>query len=87
LTEHYEQVRAAVLARNGGVGPRWGQAVLLSRGIVAWMQAMGPALGSLRPLAVAPAAAAEALPALVRQDLIGLMGEIVLNLARKNQTS
>lgn len=85
MTEHYEQVRAAVLARNG-VGPRWGQAVLLSRGIVAWMQAMGPALGSLWPLAVAPAAAAEALPALVRQDLIGLMGEIVLNLAQKNQT-
>ena len=75
-----------MLARDGGGASRWGQAVLLGRGIAAGMAAVGQWLVPVRPLPAAPSPLPELLPALIRQDLIHLMSEVVLALAQKNQT-
>jgi hypothetical protein len=85
LIEHYEKVREAVLGRDSSCGSRWGQALLASRGVAAWMQAAGQWLTPLLPLPPASSAAAASMPALVRQDLVRLMGEVVLSVAQKSQ--
>src|SRR5690348_1913423 len=41
LTEHYERLRAYVLAQDGSSGLRWGQGALMARGMAAWMQVAG----------------------------------------------
>jgi len=83
LIEHYEKVRQAVLGRQSCGSPRWGQAVLVSRGVAAWMQAAGQLLAPLSPLPAATTATGTTLPSLVRQDLVHLMGEVVLTVAEK----
>ena len=83
MIEHYENVREAVLGRNSGGGSPWGQALLANRGVAAWMQAAGQWLTPLLPLPPASSVAAASMPALVRQDLVQLMGEVVLTVAEK----
>jgi hypothetical protein len=66
---------------------RWGQAVLLGRGLAAWMQAVGQVLAPLRPRMLAPSPVAPPLPPLpplVRQDLLHLMSQAVWAVAQKN---
>ena len=87
LIEHYEKVRQAVLGRDSGCSSRWGQAVLVSRGVAAWMQTAGQLLAPLSPLPAATAATGAALPSVVREDLVHLMGEVVLTIAQKAPVS
>jgi len=85
LTAHYEKVREAVLVRDSSGSSRWGQALLVNRGVVAWMQAAGQLLAPLSPLLATTTATVTgaSLPSLVRQDLVHLMGEVVLTVAQK----
>jgi len=85
LIEHYEKVRAAVLGPNANCGSRWGQALLASRRVAAWMQAAVQWLAPRSPLPVPPTATGATLPLLVRQDLVQLLGEVVLTVAQKAQ--
>jgi len=87
LIEHYEKVREAVLVRDCGGSSRWGQALLVNRGVVAWMQVAGQLLAPLSPLPAATTATVTGatLPSLVRQDLVQLMGEVVLTVAEKSE--
>jgi hypothetical protein len=87
LIEHYEKVREAVLGRDSSCGSRWSQALLASRGVAAWMQAAGQLLAPLSPLPAAAPASGAALPSVVREDLVHLMGEVVLTVAQKAQVS
>jgi hypothetical protein len=78
LSEHYEMLRAYVLGRNGS-GPRLGQAVLMARGLAAWMEIVGELV---RPVRSAPSgeAVSVSVPLLVQSDVIQLMGEAVMTL-------
>jgi len=48
LTEHYEMLRAYVLAQNGSSGVRLGQGALMTRGMAAWMQVAVELIPSVR---------------------------------------
>jgi hypothetical protein len=85
LIEHYEKVREAVLVRDSSGSSRWGQALLVSRGVAAWLQAAGQLLAPLSPLPTAATLTGTTLPSLIRQDLVHLMGEVVLTVAQKAQ--
>jgi len=87
LIEHYEKVRQAVLGREASASSRWGQAVLVNRGVAAWMQAAGQLLAPLSPLPAAARVTEATLPSLVRQGLVHLMGEVVLSIAEKAPVS
>jgi hypothetical protein len=76
LSEHYETLRAYVLARNGS-GPRLGQGVLMARGMAAWIEVVGELI---RPVRSAPSGEAVSIPLLVQSDVIQLMGEAVMTL-------
>lgn len=80
LTEHYETLRAYVLARNGSSGLRLGQGALMTRGMAAWMQVAGELIPAVRS---APWSSGEAasVPQLVQEEVIQLMGEAVMTLA------
>ena len=86
MIEHYEKVRAAALGRDAGSDSRWGQAVLLRRGVAAWMGTVGHWLAPLLPLASAPPASAPTLPAVLRQPLVELMGQVVLAVAENSKS-
>jgi hypothetical protein len=83
LVEHYERLRQQVLSRNLSSGSRLGQAVLVSRGIVAWMQAVSQTLGSILPAPSTVPLEPISVPDLLHEDLVHLMGEVVLTLARQ----
>ena len=82
LTEYYERLRQEVLGRNPGGNSRLGQAVLVHRGVAAWMHALGPCLTPIT--AASPPKVPEASPAVpgsVHEELVRLLGEAVLTLA------
>jgi hypothetical protein len=83
LIEYYEKIREAVFVHDCSGSSRWGQALLVNRGVVAWMQAAGQLLASLSPLLTTATVTGATLPSLVRQDLVHLMGEVVLTVAQK----
>ena len=85
MTEHYEKIREAVLGRNPGGSSRWGQAVLVNRGVAAWMQAVGQWLVPLLPLPSAASAVAATVSPQVRQDLVHVLSEAVLTVAQNTQ--
>jgi hypothetical protein len=81
LAEHYETLRACVLARDDPSGLRYGQGALMARGMAAWMQVAGelvPFVHSDRALS----SEAARLPQLVQAEVIHLMGEAVMSLVR-----
>lgn len=78
LVAYYEKVREQALGRNSGGGLRWGQAVLVNRGIVAWMQATGPWLAPLMGVSPTEPAAPSTVPPMVHRDLVQLLSELVL---------
>jgi hypothetical protein len=82
LTEHYERLRASVLAQADSSAVHLGQGVLRARGVATWIQAVG----ELIPLARSEPAPVEAeanVPPLVQSELIQLMGAAVLNLVNR----
>lgn len=83
LVEHYERLRQQVLSRNLSSGSRLGQVVLVSRGIVAWMQAVSQSPGSILPAPSTVPLEPINVPDLLHEDLVRLIGEVVLALARR----
>jgi hypothetical protein len=81
LTQHYEVLRAYVLARVAASAARLGQGALMARGMAAWMKVAAELAGPT------PAPAATRQPVVVpppAQDaLIQLMGEVVMTLIRR----
>lgn len=87
MTQYYEQLRQEVLDRHPSGNSRLGQAVLVHRGVIAWMQAVGPCLSPLtaEPLPKPP----ESLPAVpgsMHGELIRLLSEAVLTMARTHHS-
>lgn len=81
LTEHYEKLRASVLAQDGCSALRLGQGAVMARGITAWMQVVGELMPPARS---APWPRAEAnIPVLMQNEVIQLMREAVLNLVNR----
>ena len=76
LVEHYEKIREQVLGRSGG--PRWGQVLLVDRGVAAWLRAVGEFVAPVLPAPAEPPAAPASISTCVHDDLIRLMGEAVL---------
>jgi hypothetical protein len=79
LTEHYETLRAYVLARNGSSGQRLGQGALMARGMAAWIHVAGELIPAVRSAPVFSREAAS-VPQLVQDEVIQLMGEVVMTL-------
>jgi hypothetical protein len=82
MTEHYEKVRAAFLDRDSGGGSRWGQALLLTRGVAAWMRTVGQWLAPQLPPPPKTPVLAPTLPWKLRQPLVELMGQVILTVAK-----
>jgi hypothetical protein len=78
LSEHYETLRAYVLAQNGS-GPRLGQGVLMARGMAAWIAVVGELIPPVRS-APSPSGEAVSVPLLLQNDVIQLIGEAVMTL-------
>jgi len=87
LIEHYEKIREVVLGRSLGGSSRWGQAVLVNRGVAAWMQAVGPWVAPLRPPPSAASVGTATVPPLVRQDLVHILSEAVLTVAQSTKVA
>jgi len=58
--------------------------VLVSRGVVAWMGVVSQYLGSILPTPSSGPAAPASVPDFLREDLVQLMGEVILNFARED---
>jgi hypothetical protein len=86
LTEHYERLRESVLARKSSSGLRGGHAALTARGMATWIQLAGEPLSPLR--CECPPTATEVIhvPPLLQDDLIQLMGEVVMTLVAREST-
>ncbi len=86
LTEHYEQLRESVLAGKSASAGRGGQAALRARGMATWIQLARESILPLR--AACPPTAMEVIPIPppVQDDLIQLMGEVVLTLVTREST-
>lgn len=80
LTEHYETLRAYVLAGNGFSGMRLGQGALMARGMAAWIEVAGELIPAVRSVPV-PSRETASVPQLVQEEVIQLMGEAALTLA------
>jgi hypothetical protein len=81
MTAYYERLRQEVLDRSSGNNSCLGQAVLVNRGVVAWMHALGPCLTSLT--AASPPKPPEAFPSApgsVQKELVRLLGEAVFTI-------
>jgi hypothetical protein len=83
LIEQYERLRQQVLCRNLSCGSRIGQAVLVSRGVVAWMRAVSQAVASILPACSTMSSDSTGVPDSLREDLVRVMGEAILTLARQ----
>jgi hypothetical protein len=83
LIEQYERLRQQVLCRNLSCGSRIGQAVLVSRGVVAWMRAVSQSVASILPACSTMSSDSTRVPDSLREDLVRVMGEAVLTLARQ----
>src|SRR5260370_623568 len=80
LIEQYERLRQQVLWRNLSCGSRIGQAVLVSRGVVAWMRAVSQSVASILPACSTMSAESIRVPDSLHEDLVRVMGEAVLTL-------
>jgi hypothetical protein len=83
LIEQYERLRQQVLCRNLSYGSRIGQAVLVSRGVVAWMRAVSQTVASILPACSTMSSDSNRVPDSLHEDLVRVMGEAVLTLARQ----
>jgi len=83
LIEQYERLRQQVLCRNLSCGSRIGQAVLVSRGVVAWMRAVSQSVASILPACSTMSAESIRVPDSLHEDLVRVMGEAVLTLVRQ----
>jgi hypothetical protein len=81
LTEQYETLRAAVVARHAPGSLRLGQGVLMARGMAAWMQVATEGIPPRR-VACTPGGEAVSLPPLVQKEAVALMREAVMALLR-----
>jgi hypothetical protein len=79
LTEQYETLRAAVVARHASGSLRLGQGVLMARGLAAWMQ-MSTEWIPPRRVTCSPCGEAVSLPPLVQKEAVALMREAVMAL-------
>jgi len=77
LTEHYETLRACVLARNGSSSLRWGQGALMARGMAAWIQVARELMPTIRSELDR---AVVSVPLLAQSEVIQLLGQAVLAL-------
>jgi len=75
-TTRYEELRRQILAESEGRG--WGRALLLRRGLVAWMQAWPSDESAVpaTPKSAEPTAAATTLPA----ELGGAITQVLVNM-------
>ena len=83
LIEQYERLRQQVLGRNLSCGSHIGRAVLVSRGVVAWMRAVSQSVGSILPACSTMSSDSTRVPDSLHEDLVRVMGEAVLTLARQ----
>jgi hypothetical protein len=81
LAEHYETLRACVLARDGTSGLRYGQGALMARGLAAWAEVAGELIPVVRT-ELSSSWEAPIVPQLVRDELIHVMGAAVMSLVR-----
>jgi hypothetical protein len=79
LTEQYETLRAAVVARHASGSLRLGQGVLMARGMAAWMQVAAEWIPP-RQVACSPCGEPVSLPSLVQKEAVALMREAVMAL-------
>ena len=86
LTEHYEQLRESVLARKRSSGLQGGQAALTARGMVTWIQLARQPIPPLRCTFSPASTEVIQVPPPVQDDLIQLMGEVVMTLVRRDST-
>lgn len=80
LARGYEALRAEALGRPPAITPR-GRAVLLDKGLVAWMRALPPSTPAVRagrPLTDAPATVAAG----VRRELVDVLTAMALGSGR-----
>jgi hypothetical protein len=78
LSEHYEALRAYVLARNDS-GLQLGQGVLMARGMAAWIEVVEELVPPVRS-APSPSSDRLNIPLLVQSEVIQVMGEAVMTL-------
>jgi len=79
LTQQYETLRAAVVARHASGSLRLGQGVLMARGMAVWIQLATEWIPPRR-VACAPGGEAVRLPPLVQKEAVALMREAVMAL-------
>ena len=78
LTEHYETLRACVLARNGSSSLRWGQGTFMARGMAAWIQVAAELMPAIR--SEPSDRTAVSVPLLAQSEVVQLLGQAVLAL-------
>jgi len=86
LTERYEQLRESVLARKTASGPRGGHAALTARGMATWIQLAREPIPPLRCECPPDLTEVIQVPPPLHDDLIQLMGEVVMTLVAREST-
>ena len=86
LTERYEQLRESVLARKTESGPRGGHAALTARGMATWIQLAREPIPPLRCECPPDLTEVIQVPPPLHDDLIQLMGEVVMTLVAREST-
>lgn len=83
MIQCYEQLRQEVLNQHPNGNPRLGQTVLVHRGVVAWMHALGSCLSPLTVIPLPkPLESLPAVPGSMHGELVRLLSEAVLTMAR-----
>ncbi len=84
LIDRYERLRHHALSRCIFPEMRAGYGVLVARGVAAWMDVTEEVAGSLRPPSGSMEAAPTAVPPQLHDDLVRVMGEVVMTLTMRN---
>jgi len=83
LVERYENLRRHVLSRCIFPEMRPGYGVLVARGVAAWMEVVEDVVRPLQPLFSSAEASPATVPPQVHDDLVRVMGEVVMALTTK----
>jgi hypothetical protein len=86
LTAHYEQLRECVLARKSSWGLRGGHAALTARGMATGIQLAREPIPPLRCECPPTSTEVIKVPPPLQDDLIQLMGEVVMTLVAREST-
>ena len=78
LTEHYETLRAYVLARNEASGLRCGLGALMARGMAAWIEVVAELMPAVR--SESSNRPPVSIPLFAQSEVIQLLGQAVLAL-------